>query len=142
MSHWIHPIMPHLLIVDDEQSICWGLAKLAEQLGHSASTAVSAEQGLVATGKSRPDVIMLDVRLPGMDGLEAMEHFQKAAPDVPIVVMTAYGELSTAVGAVRNGAFDYLAKPFDLAVAQRVIESALQHKARPTDAPRAAHLPP
>ena len=73
-------IMPHLLIVDDEQSICWGLAKLAEQLGHTAATAVSAEQGLAAAGKRRPDVIMLDVRLPGMDGLAAMQHFQKAAP--------------------------------------------------------------
>ncbi len=132
--------MPHLLIVDDEQSICWGLAKLAEQLGHAATTAVSAEQGLAAVGRLRPDVIMLDVRLPGMDGLAAMQHFQKAAPSVPIVVMTAYGELSTAVTAVRNGAFDYLAKPFDLAVAQRVIESALKHNARPTDA--AVRLPP
>ena len=124
-----HAIMPHLLIVDDEQSICWGLAKLAEQLGHTAATAVSAEQGLAAVGGvpgtpgRRPDVIMLDVRLPGMDGLAAMQHFQKAAPDVPIVVMTAYGELSTAVTAVRNGAFDYLTKPFDLAVAQRVISA-------------------
>jgi two-component system nitrogen regulation response regulator GlnG len=127
--------MPHLLIIDDEQSICWGLAKLAEQLGHTAATAVSAEQGLAAAGAKRPDVIMLDVRLPGMDGLAAMQHFQKAAPDVPIVVMTAYGELSTAVAAVRNGAFDYLAKPFDLAVAQRVIQSALKHHARPADAP-------
>jgi len=127
--------MPHLLIVDDEQSICWGLAKLAEQLGHSATTAVSAEQGLAATVKSRPDVIMLDVRLPGMDGLAAMRHFQDAAPGVPIVVMTAYGELSTAVAAVRNGAFDYLAKPFDLAVAQRVIQSAMKHNARPRNAP-------
>ena len=132
--------MPHLLIIDDEQSICWGLAKLAEQLGHSAATAVSAEQGLAAAGNMRPDVIMLDVRLPGMDGLSAMQHFQKAAPGVPIVVMTAYGELSTAVTAVRNGAFDYLAKPFDLAVAQRAIESALKHNARPVDAP--IRLPP
>jgi two-component system nitrogen regulation response regulator GlnG len=127
--------MPHLLIVDDEQSICWGLAKLAEQLGHTAATAVSAEQGLAAAGNRRPDVIMLDVRLPGMDGLAAMQHFQKAAPGVPIVVMTAYGELSTAVAAVRNGAFDYLAKPFDLAVAQRVVESALIHRAQPVDVP-------
>ena len=137
--------MPHLLIVDDEQSICWGLAKLAEQLGHTAATAVSAEQGLTAAGGAgtlgpRPDVIMLDVRLPGMDGLAAMQHFQKAAPGVPIVVMTAYGELSTAVTAVRNGAFDYLTKPFDLAVAQRVIESALKHNARPAD--KTVRLPP
>ena len=129
--------MPHLLIVDDEQSICWGLAKLAEQLGHTAATAVSAEQGLIAAGKTRPDAILLDVRLPGMDGLAAMQHFQKTAPGVPIVVMTAYGELSTAVTAVRNGAFDYLAKPFDLAVAQRTIQSALKHSARPAEAARA-----
>jgi two-component system nitrogen regulation response regulator GlnG len=132
--------MSRLLIVDDEQSICWGLAKLAEQMGHSATTAVSAEQGLAAAASMRPDMIMLDVRLPGMDGLAAMQHFQKAAPDVPIVVMTAYGELATAVAAVRNGAFDYLTKPFDLAVAQRAIESALKHHARPTDAP--VRLPP
>ena len=132
--------MPHLLIVDDEQSICWGLAKLAEQLGHTVATTVSAEQGLAAAGNKRPDVIMLDVRLPGMDGLAAMQHFQKAAPGVPIVVMTAYGELSTAVTAVRNGAFDYLAKPFDLAVAQRAIESALKHNARPVNAQ--VRLPP
>ncbi|MEI8371890.1 MAG: sigma-54 dependent transcriptional regulator [Planctomycetota bacterium] len=132
--------MPHLLIVDDEQSICWGLSKLAEQLGHTATTAVSAEQGLTAVGHARPDVIMLDIRLPGMDGLAAMQHFQKAAPGVPIVIMTAYGELSTAVTAVRNGAFDYLAKPFDLVVAQRAIESALKHNARPRDA--AVRLPP
>ncbi len=127
--------MPHLLIVDDEQSICWGLVKLAEQLGHTAATAASAEQGLAAAAKTRPDVIMLDVRLPGMDGLSAMQHFQKAAPGAPIVVMTAYGELSTAVTAVRNGAFDYLAKPFDLAAVQRAIESALKHHALPADAP-------
>lgn len=125
--------MSHLLIIDDEQSICWGLSQLAAELGHRATTAVSAEQGLAAATKDRPDMIMLDVRLPGMDGLAAMQRFEKAAPGVPIVVMTAYGELSTAVAAVRNGAFDYLAKPFDLAVAQRAIESALRLGARPPD---------
>ena len=119
--------MSHLLIVDDEQSICWGLSQLAEQLGHRATISSSAEQGLTAAGKDRPDVIMLDVRLPGMDGLAAMPQFQKTAPGVPIVIMTAHGDLSTAVAAVRNGAFDYLTKPFDLSVAERVIESALKH---------------
>jgi two-component system nitrogen regulation response regulator GlnG len=131
--------MPHLLIIDDEQSICWGLSQLAKQLGHRATTAVSAEQGLAAGGKDRPDVIMLDVRLPGMDGLTAMQQFQKAAPGVPIVIMTAFGELSIAVAAVRNGAFDYLPKPFDLAVAQRVIESALKHGTRPAE--KSARVP-
>ncbi len=125
--------MSHLLIIDDEQSICWGLSQLAEQLGHRATIASSAERGFAAAGKDRPDVIMLDIRLPGMDGLAAMQHFQKAAPGVPIVIMTAHGDLSTAVAAVRNGAFDYLTKPFDLAVAERVIESAVKHGKRPAE---------
>jgi two-component system nitrogen regulation response regulator GlnG len=127
--------MAHLLIVDDEQSICWGLAKLAKELGHSAATAASAEQGIQCAGGRRPDVILLDVRLPGMDGLAAMRHFQEAAPKAPIIVMTAYGELATAVAAVRNGAFDYLTKPFDLAVAQRAVQRALEHAARPVEVP-------
>jgi two-component system nitrogen regulation response regulator GlnG len=125
--------MPHILIIDDEQSICWGLSQLAEQLNHRATIASSAEQGLAAAAKDKPNVIMLDVRLPGMDGLAAMPQLQKAAPGVPIVIMTAHGDLSTAVAAVRNGAFDYLTKPFDLAVAERVIESALKHTARPAE---------
>ena len=74
------PDMSHLLIIDDEQSICWGLSQLAAELGHRATTAVSAEQGLAAAAKDRPDMIMLDIRLPGMDGLAAMQRFQKAAP--------------------------------------------------------------
>ena len=125
--------MSHILIVDDEQSICWGLSKLSEGLGHSVATAASAEQALDSARRQRPDVILLDVRLPGMDGLAAMEHFHRAAAGAPIIVMTAYGELSTAVRAVRNGAFDYLAKPFDLDVVQRAIERALRHAARPTE---------
>jgi two-component system nitrogen regulation response regulator GlnG len=128
--------MAHWLIVDDEQSICWGLAKLAEELGHTAATAASAEQGLAAARQQRPDVIVLDVRLPGMDGLAAMGHFREVVPGgVPIIVMTAYGELATAVSAVRNGAFDYLTKPFDLAVAQRAIGRALEQVARPPESP-------
>jgi len=118
--------MARLLVVDDEQSICWGLSKLAREMGHTASTAASAEQGLEAAREKRPDVIVIDVRLPGMDGLEAMEHFREAVGAVPIIVITAYGELPTAVQAVRNGAVDYLAKPFDLGVAQHAIERALE----------------
>ena len=126
--------MGHLLVVDDEQSICWGLSKLARELGHSATTASSAEQGLEAARQQRPDAIVLDVRLPGMDGLTAMQHFREAVGPVPIVVITAYGELATAVAAVRNGAFDYLTKPFDLAVAQRAIRRAMTAPPEPAAA--------
>lgn len=106
--------MPKLLVVDDEQTICWGLQRLGEGLGHEVVTASSAEEALELVADQRPDVIVLDVRLPGMDGLEAIGEFRDRLGDVPIIIMTAYGDLNTAVTAVRNGAFEYLIKPFDL----------------------------
>jgi len=129
--------MAHLLIVDDEESICWGFSKLAAEMGHTADTTASAEEGLKLAAAARPDVIVLDVRLPGMDGLEAIAHFRDRLGSVPIIVITAYGELPTAVKAVRSGAFDYLTKPFDLAVAQRAIERALA-----SPAPSPGEVPP
>lgn len=123
--------MAHLLIVDDEQSICWGLAKLASEMGHTATTVASAEQGLAHVESRRPDAILLDVRLPGIDGLTAMGRFREQLGAVPLVLMTAYGDLNTAVTAVRNGAFDYLTKPFDLQTARRVIGRALEYQPTP-----------
>ncbi len=127
--------MPHLLIVDDEPSICWGMAKLAESLGHSVATAASAEQGLEAATARRPDAIVLDVRLPGMSGIVAMQHFRRALGGVPIIIITAFGDLATAVEAVRNGAFEYLLKPFDLTAAQRVIQRAMDSVSQPPVSP-------
>ena len=120
--------MAHLLIVDDEQSICWGLGKLAKTLGHTAAIASSAEQGLVAVRDQRPDAIVLDIRLPGMDGLSAMDRFRQYLGEVPIIIITAYGELGTAVEAVRKGAFEYLVKPFELQAAERAIQRAVEEK--------------
>lgn len=122
--------MAHLLIVDDEQSICWGLAKLGERLGHSVDIAATAEEGLQLARQQAPDVLVLDVRLPGMDGLRAMREFYALLGPVPVIVITAYGELQTAVEAIRGGAFDYLTKPFELAVAQRAIQRALESRRR------------
>jgi two-component system nitrogen regulation response regulator GlnG len=117
--------MTCVLIVDDEQSICWGLSQLVREMGHDAQTAASAEEGLEIARQSPPDAIVLDVRLPGMDGLEAMDRFREILGAVPMIVVTAYGGLSTAVTAVRNGAFDYITKPFDLRTAERTIARAL-----------------
>jgi two-component system, NtrC family, nitrogen regulation response regulator GlnG len=103
-----------LLVVDDEQSICWGLTRLGESLGHEVVAASSAEQAFHEAERQRPDAVILDVRLPGMDGLTAIERFQRQLGSVPIIVITAYGDLRTAVEAVRRGAFDYIAKPFDV----------------------------
>ncbi len=121
--------MSHILIVDDEQSICWGLSKLVEGLGHTAAVASSAEQAFQAAEAQPPHAIVLDVRLPGMDGLTAMKRFRELLGPTPVIIITAYGDLATAVEAVRNGAAEYLTKPFDLNVAQRAIEHALTTQA-------------
>ena len=124
--------MAKLLVVDDEQSICWGLTRLGESMGHEVIAASSAEQALELAGGCKPDVIVLDVRLPGMDGLTAIEHLREQVGKVPIVVITAYGDLQTAVQAVRNGAFEYLIKPFDLEQMQRALQRALDSKRQVT----------
>ena len=95
-----------VLELDDEQAICWGFRQLGESLGHEVTTASSAEQALELLKQGDPDLIVLDVRLPGMDGLAAIRHFRQRLGAVPIIVITAHGDLNTAVEAVRQGAFE------------------------------------
>ncbi len=118
--------MARLLIVDDEQSICWALRKLGEALGHRVRTASSAEEGLRVAANHPFDLLILDVRLPGVDGLSAMAEFRQRLDDAPIIVVTAFGDLSTAVEAVRNGAFEYVLKPFDVPTIHAAIDRALE----------------
>lgn len=120
--------MAHLLIVDDEPSIGWGLTKLAERIGMSSAAAASAEEGLKSARSQRPDAVLLDVRLPGMTGLDALPKFRELLGAIPVVIITAYGDLETAVEAIRRGAFEYLIKPFDLATAEQTIRRALRAK--------------
>lgn len=118
--------MAHLLVVDDEESIIWAFRQMASDMHVSVDTAASAEAGLEAARQHPPDVLLLDVRLPGIDGLTAMGQFRSYMQDSPIIVMTAFGGLDTAVDAMRQGAFEYLVKPFDVATAQEAIERALK----------------
>jgi two-component system nitrogen regulation response regulator GlnG len=99
-------------------------------MGHTADVASSAEQGLQLAVASPPDIVILDVRLPGMDGLTAMNAFARHIGDAPVIVITAFGDLDTAVDAVRNGAFEYVTKPFDLAEIRAAIDRALRRVPR------------
>jgi len=131
--------MAHLLVVDDEESICWCLARLCTELGHTAQMAASAEDAIDAVRLRPPDAILLDVRLPGKDGLTAMRDLRDVAGSVPIIVMTAHGTLDTAVQAVRSGAFEYLTKPFALEQASETIGRALAQLSLQMPQTRAAH---
>ncbi len=118
--------MSRILIVDDEASICYAFREFLTDEGHLVDVAASAEEGLRLAEQAPPDAIVLDVRLPGIDGLTAIPQFRNRVGAVPIVVMTAFGNLDTAVLAIENGAFDYLVKPFDLDQAATVLARALE----------------
>ncbi|HEX3148244.1 MAG TPA: sigma-54 dependent transcriptional regulator [Gemmataceae bacterium] len=124
-----------LLIVDDEEAISWSLRKAFERLGHKVGVAASAEAAFDLAEKLKPDAVILDVRLPGMDGLSALGRLREITGNAPIVVITAHGNLSTAVRAVEGGAFDYIAKPFDLSQALDAVARALASRARPVEEP-------
>jgi len=102
-----------ILIVDDEPSICWALGELLEEEGYTATAVGSAEEALELHTVDDVRLILLDVRLPGIDGISAMPLLRERFGQAPIVVMTAFGDLETAVRAVESGAADYLCKPLN-----------------------------
>jgi len=127
--------MSRILIIDDEQAIGWTLGQLLADEGHAVELAASVEEGLETCGRFAPEAMLLDVRLPGRDGIAAIPEFRAIAPEAPVVVMTAFGDLDTAVRAVNAGAFDYLVKPFDLESVSRVVSHALAER-RQREAPQ------
>jgi two-component system nitrogen regulation response regulator GlnG len=129
----------HILLVDDEEAVCWALERALAKDGHKVAVAASAEEALQLVHKQTPDAIVLDVRLPGMDGLSVLGRLRQETDEAPIIVVTAFGNLSTAVRAVEGGAFDYLAKPFDLDQALETVNRALQRRALQRQTPP---LPP
>ncbi len=106
-------VMNRILIVDDEPSICWALRELIEDEGHAATAVGSVEEALALPEAPEWSMVLLDVRLPGLDGISAMPQVREKFGPVPIVVMTAFGDLETAVRAVESGAADYLCKPLN-----------------------------
>jgi DNA-binding NtrC family response regulator len=117
--------MARILIVDDEPVICWTLSEAFREEGHDCATAASAEDAIAAAAKGRFDLVLLDVRLPGQDGISAIGELKSILGDVPILIMTAFGDLETAVRAVEKGSFEYLIKPFDLNFALNAVQQAL-----------------
>lgn len=117
--------MTRVLIVDDEESICWGLSQLCRQMSIESETASSAEQGLEFANRTRFDLVILDVRLPGIDGISAINQFHELLGRVPIITITAFGDLQTAIDAIQRGAFDYIVKPFELDEVRAKIRQAI-----------------
>ena len=117
--------MSKVLIADDERSICQAFAQFLRLEGHTPLIASNGREALELLRREQPDAVFLDVRMPGMDGLEVLAQIRAERPELPVIVMTAYGTMDTAMAAMRQGAFDYLGKPVELPQLRTLLQRAL-----------------
>ena len=110
-------------IVDDDQSVRWVLEKALKQADMQTRSFERAEHLLEAIDEAEPDVLITDVRMPGMSGLALLERLRNTRPDLPIIVITAHTDLENAVAAYKGGAFEYLPKPFDIDEAVELVHA-------------------
>ena len=126
---------PRILIVDDEPKMAEAAALALARSGYLCETCASGESALAAYRERGADLIITDQRMPGIDGLTLMRRLKQIEPSLPVILITAYGVIAAAVTAIQEGAFDYIAKPFDNAelrhtVARALELSALKHENR------------
>jgi DNA-binding NtrC family response regulator len=119
-----------LLVVDDEVIMRESLAGWLERDGHAVQTAASGEAALKLCKESRFDILLVDIKMEGMNGLEVLRRVKDIDPDVAVVMITAYGSIATAIEAMKNGASDYMLKPFDPNEIGVLIEKILQQQAQ------------
>lgn len=117
--------MKPVWIVDDDQSIRWVLEKALARVSIPTQSFACADDMLEALGHDSPSVLVTDVRMPGKDGLTLLQEIKGQHPDMPVIVMTAYTDLNSTVAAFKKGAFDYLAKPFDINDAVSLVQRAI-----------------
>lgn len=118
--------MPKLLIIDDESNVLYSLQTGLESEELSVVTAKTGKRGITLVPKEDPDVVIVDVRLPDMSGLEVFDRIKEIAPKVPVIIITAFAATDTAIEAMKRGAFEYLLKPVDLHHLREVVGRALE----------------
>src|SRR5216117_3605719 len=106
--------MPHprILVIDDEAPIRDSLRMMLEYEGYEFLGAATGQEGLALAEREAPDLVLLDVKMPGMDGIEVLERLRNMNESLPVVVVSGHGTISTAVEATKKGAFDFIEKPF------------------------------
>jgi two-component system response regulator AtoC len=120
--------MFHVLVIDDDEQMQFFLNEALHRHGYAVTLRKTAEEGLQVIKAETPDLVLLDIRLPGMSGLDAVGEILKIDPGVPIIIMTAHGTRDNAIEAIRRGAYDYFTKPFRLEEMEIVIRRALEKR--------------
>ena len=115
-----------ILLVDDDAQLRQSFLKLLTGEGHTVQTASTGEEGIALVEKRPPELVIMDVRLPGMSGLQAFQIIHEKEPKLPVIIMTAFGSTETAIEATKMGAFDYLLKPFEIPPMLALIEQAME----------------
>src|SRR5580693_6244422 len=117
-----------ILVADDDRTIRRNLVRFLESEGYEALEVVDGAEALSCIRSQRPDAVLLDLKMPGRDGLEVLGELGPALAELPVIVVTAYGGSAAAIEAMRRGAYDYLSKPFDLDEVQLTLKRALKQR--------------
>ncbi len=115
-----------ILIVDDDNTLCHALSKFFSGLGYKTVLAFNGLQAVELFDELRPHLVILDIHMPVMDGIQFLTKTRKNGANVPVIVTTAHPDIDTAIEAIQSGAFDYIVKPFELDVLQQKVTRALQ----------------
>lgn len=119
-------VTPRLLIVDDDEQLAQGLARRFQRNGLTVTLCASGEAALTEAARTRFDVILLDLHLPGMDGLAVLDRLKEGQPELEVLMLTGHGSIETAIQAMKHGAYDYLTKPFHLPDLEVHVEKAFE----------------
>jgi len=117
--------MKRILIVDDDKDLRFNLSSILKEEGHEVIAASDGKQTLKVIAKSAPDLVLLDIKLPGMDGVELLQEIKRKWNNLPIIMLTATSDVKSAVKAMKLGAYDYITKPFDDEELILIIKKAL-----------------
>jgi nitrogen regulation protein NR(I) len=118
--------MDKLLLIDDEVDVQYSFRRIFDSVEIELTTAASGEEGLKLIPKLKPDLVMMDIRMGGMNGLETLRRIRQVDAKLPVIMMTAYGTTQTAIEAMKLGAYDYLLKPFDVPKLKQIVFDALK----------------
>jgi len=117
-----------ILIVDDETVVRDSLGKWFSSEGYQARPVASAREALESITDTEYDVALIDIKMPGMDGMELQSRLREADPDLSVIIMTGYASVETAVQALKHGAYDYITKPIDPDELSHLVANALEHR--------------